>query len=62
MYLDSSTGFYYRGEGRIGSAASSIGRGLFVDGAATTLGWSATAPVVPATGDQIIFCGSYEAA
>lgn len=60
MMLDSSTGNYYRGIGRLAPSASTIGRALFVDGAGTLAGWSATVPVAPANGDTIIFCGSYQ--
>lgn len=60
MFLDSSTGFYYRGVGRLAPSGATIGRAFFVDGAAGTVGWSATVPVVPASGDIITFCGSYQ--
>lgn len=60
LFIDSSTGNYYRGVGRMSPLAATIGRAHFVDGAGTLAGWSATVPVVPATGDIITFCGSYQ--
>lgn len=60
MFYDSSTGLYYRGVGRLAPSGSTIGRAMFVDGAGSLAGWSATVPVVPASGDIITFCGSYQ--
>lgn len=60
--LDSSTGFYYRGVGGITASASTITRGHFVDGAASSAGFSNTVPMTWAVSDVWVFTGSYEAA
>lgn len=58
--FDSSTGLYYRGIGKINSGA--LQRGYFVDGVASTAGWTPTVPFTWASGDQLWITGTYEAA
>ena len=60
--FDNSSGFYYRGIGGITASASTITRAHFVDGAASSAGFSPTVPMTWATSDVWEFCDSYEAA
>lgn len=62
LAYDSSTGFYYRGVGRIGSGASTVTRTAFLDGVSGPNGWSLVNPFAPAAGDAFFFSGSYETA
>lgn len=62
LFIDASAGTYDMGLGRIPPGATTVGRGLFVDGATGLNGWSATVPVVPANGDIITFSGSLQLA
>lgn len=62
MAFDSSTGFLYRGIGRISAGAATITRTQFVDGAASSAGWTTTVPFTMASGDQVWFTGAIEVA
>lgn len=62
QFFDSSTGIYYRGEGRIDSGGAVIARGTFVDGSTGPNGWSSAVPVALASSDTVAFNGMYEAA
>lgn len=63
MAFDTSTGYYYRGIGRIDPGATTVTRSLFTDGVGGAGGWTTAVPFTWAiSGDKFWFQGTYEAA